>query len=210
MPASLPGYHLHHPTARTPGGGAGDPSAAPGRRLTAGRESPPGAGAARARASRSREARARAKLPSSASRLGLGAESPASSPQWVWLSAWHRHLDPRGQRGQTEASPSHHPRWGSPESISRCPQPSRGRSPAPRARVGNSPGTCRLAGRRGVRSLPVGLECDGRESTRGVWEEAGLCQSAGSPDPGDRVHPRAPSNLRGGVEVWDLNISLNF
>lgn len=35
-PASPPRYYLRHPVARTPGGGAGDPSAAPGRRLTAG------------------------------------------------------------------------------------------------------------------------------------------------------------------------------
>lgn len=36
VPASLPGYYLRYPVARTPGGGAGDRSAAPGRRLTAG------------------------------------------------------------------------------------------------------------------------------------------------------------------------------
>lgn len=35
-PASPPGYYLRYPAARAPGGGAGDLSAAPGRRLTDG------------------------------------------------------------------------------------------------------------------------------------------------------------------------------
>lgn len=120
----------------------------------------------RRRAPRSREPRRAQSSPSSASRPCLEAESPASRPQCVWLGAWHRHPDPRGQRGQKALSPPSHPALGVPESISQCPSLQRDAALPHEPAWRTLPGTCLLAGRRGVSSLLVGLVCDGRECTQ--------------------------------------------
>lgn len=169
----------------------------------------------RPRASRSREpgsARARAKLPSSASRPCLAAESPASRPQCVWLGAWHPDPDPYGQRGQKPLSPPSHPALGGgdPESISQCPSLQRdaalphGPAWGPLLAPACWPGA---AGSGPFRWDWGAMEGRARTApATGCLGGGGAVPVAWVSLPRARVHPRARSNLRGGVEVWTTGL----
>lgn len=212
VPASPPGYYVRHPAARTPGGGAGHRSAAPGRRLAARALVPAWRrGCARPRGS------GRALL----APWSLGARAQSFPPPPLALASRlsHRPLVPSvsglvpGTAIQTPAaredrSPSGLPRiplWEFPRASPSAPA-CKGTQPCPTGPrgdlswhlpAGQAPRGPVPSGGTGVRW--VGEHA--RPQQRGAWEEAGLCRLPGSPYPGLST-PTRLSNLWGGVKVW--------
>lgn len=223
VPASPPGYYVRHPEARTPGGGEGDRSAAPGRRLTAGALVPAWRrGCARPRGfGRALLAPAnlgaRAKLSSSASCPCLAAESPASRPQCVsGLVPGTAIQTPAAREDRSPSRLPRIPRRGFPRASPSAPA-CKGTQPCPTGPRGDLSWHLPAGPepRGPVPSVGTGVRWEGehaRPRQRGAWEEAGLCRSPGSPYPG-LEYTHAPCLTCGAA--WrcgprDLNISLKF
>lgn len=164
----------------------------------------------RPRAPRSCEPGRAQSSPSSTSRPCLTAESPASGPQCVWLGAWHRHPDPRGQRGQKALSPPSHPALGFPENISQCPSLQRDAALPHEPAWGTLLAPACWPGATGSRPFRWDWSATGGRARRGAaarWlGRGGAVPVAWVSLARARVHPRALANLRGGVEVWTTGL----